>query len=318
MRRASRARTQGGRLATPVTFGATALAVIVLVAGFLLAAVADVRRREVTDRLWQAMGAVGVVTGAVVVAPGGLLPVLLWLLVGALTLEHLVGWDLWLGPRWGAHADRIEIAAYVATLVVVAVAGARFGIGPRGVPWEAVALLSIVVLARGLFELKVLYGAADAKALMIAALLVPVFPMPLLYAPGAVETTLSYVPFAISLLTNAALFSIVVPLALAVRNLRRGEFSVPEGFMGYSLPVRDLPHRFVWVKDPAVPDTHEDDTETTDDDDRLRARIARDLEAKGVPRVWVTPQVPLVAIMAFGAVAAILAGNVLLDVMLRL
>ena len=290
----------------------------VLVVGFVLAGISDVRRREVSDRLWQAMGAVGLVTGAVYVAPGGVVPIVVWLVVGALALEHLVGWDLWFGPRWEAHADVVELAGYAGTIVGVAVVADRDGLGPTGVPWAVVALLAIVIVARALFELKVLYGAADAKALMIAAILVPVFPTPLVNLVPASGAALGYLPFALSLLTNAALFSIAVPIVLAVRNVRRGEFSFPEGFLGYSLAVRDLPHRFVWVKDPAVPETDEDDAETSDEDDRRRAATARELTAKGIDRVWVTPQVPLVAVMAAGAVAALLAGYLLLDVMLRL
>jgi hypothetical protein len=307
-----------GVAGTSVTSLAMWFAVAALLAGFALAAIADLRRREVPDRLWQGMGAVGLVAGAIVVSPGGFLPIVLWLVIAGLTLEHLAGWDLWFGARWEAHADLVELAAYVGAIALVAVVAARDGIGATGVPWGVVAMLAVVILARGLFELKVLYGAADAKALMIAALLVPVFPMPWLYAPATAATTLAYVPFPISLLTNAALFSVVVPIVLAVRNARRGEFSVPEGFMGYSLPVRELPQRFVWVKDPEVPETGEEDADTTEEDDRRRAELARTLRAKGIDRVWVTPQVPLVAVMALGALAALLAGNLLLDVMLRL
>ncbi|MGB6500013.1 MAG: hypothetical protein WBG19_01235 [Thermoplasmata archaeon] len=303
---------------TSISMEAADLAVGVLVGGFALAGIEDVRRREVTDRLWQIMGLIGWLAGAVVVAPGGLVPVALWLLVGAVTLEHLIGWDLWVG-EWGeAHADQIEIVGYLVGILIVAGAAVRFGIGSSGVPWSVIAVLSIVIFARILFELRVLYGAADAKALMIAALLVPVFPMPWLLSPGRDISTLAYLPFPISLLTNAALFSLAVPIGLAVRNLKRGEFSVPEGFVGYSLPVRELGSRFVWVKDPSVPEEGVDEAETSDDDDRHRAELAKRLEARGIGRVWVSPQIPLVAVMALGAVAALLAGNVLLDLMLRL
>jgi hypothetical protein len=297
---------------------AMAVAIVALVAGFAFAAVEDIRRREVAEGLWLAMGAVGLVMGAVEVSVGGWVPILLWLLVGALTLQHLFGWDRWLGPRGEPYANWIDLAMYLGTVAVVAVAIARLGIGATGVPWAVVAVLAVVVLARALFEIGVLWGGADAKALMIAALLVPVFPVPFVYSPGAAYATLAYLPFAVSLLTNAALFSLAVPVFLAVRNLRRGEFSFPEGFLGYFLPVRDLPRRFVWVKDSAVPAGRQDDAETSDDDARERAEIARELEAKGVRRVWVTPQVPLVTVMAAGAIAALLAGNVLLDIMLRL
>lgn len=302
---------------TGVTQVADGAAIATLIVGFLAAAVADLRNREVSDRLWQGMGIVGLVAGAVALAPGGWLPLVLWLLVGGLTLEHMVGWDLWFGPRWEANADRVELAAYVSVGAVVSVVAVYDGVGPTTVPWAVVALFAVVVFARILFELGVLYGGADAKALMIAGLLVPVLPVPLLYAaPGA--TTIDLLPFPIALLTNAALFSMVVPVALAVRNLRAGEFSFPQGLMTYSLAVRELPRRFVWVKDPAVAGEARDDAETSAEDTRHRVAVARDLEARGIERVRVTPQVPFLAVMAAGAVTAVLAGNLLLDLMLRL
>jgi preflagellin peptidase FlaK len=226
-------------------------------------------------------------------------------------------WDSGFGDFWAGQADRIELGAYVGVIIVAAVAITRVGINAHGVPWAVVAVLAVVVAARGLFELGVLYGGADAKALMISGLLVPVLSTPLVFTPPHAPSALSYLPFPVSLLTNAALFSIAVPLGLAIHNARRREFSFSKGFMGYSLAVEELPNRFVWVKDPAVPfDPSTDDAETSADDARERRRIARDLKARGIRRVWVTPQVPFLAVMAAGAVAAVLAGNLLLDAFL--
>jgi len=308
----------GGPTTSSIATVAVDLGAAVLLVGFAIAAVEDVRRREVSDRLWQAMGLLGFAVGLAALSPGGVIPLVAWTVVSLLTLEHLVGWDLWLGPRWEEQADRIELAGYAAALLVLIALGLRYGIGAHGLPWAAVAAIAVVLFARGLFELRVLYGAADAKALMIAALLLPLFPTPWLYSPTSATSALGYLPFPVSLLTNAALFSLAVPLYLAIRNAGRGEFSVRDGFTGYSLRVRELPDRFVWVRDPAVPETGLADAETTEEDTELRRRIARELEGRGIDRVWVTPQVPLVAVMAVGAVAALLAGNVLLDLMLRL
>jgi hypothetical protein len=131
--------------------------------------------------------------------------------------------------------------------------------------------------------------------------------------------TLAFLPFSLSLLTNAALFSIVVPIALAIRNARRGEFSFPEGFIGYSMAVEELPHRFVWVKDLAVPaDPTAEDVETSAEDTARREQIAKELAARGVRRVWVTPQVPFLTVMAVGALSALLAGNLLLDILVHI
>jgi prepilin signal peptidase PulO-like enzyme (type II secretory pathway) len=57
--------------------------------------------------------------------------------------------------------------------------------------------------------------------------------------------------------------------------------------------------------------------ETSEDDRRERVKAAQELEASGVTRVWVTPQIPFLVLMAAGAVVALLAGNLVLDLLAR-
>lgn len=297
----------------------TFVAVATLVVGFVYAAIVDVREREVSDRLWQLMGAVGLGVGVLATLPGGLLPTVLWIVVALLVLEHVVPWDLALGGWWDRHAAAVELAGYVVVVVGIAAAAGAVGIGPTGVPWAVVVVLVVVLFARGLFELGVLYGGADVKALMVAGLLVPVFAAPYLLGPPAPLAAVSYLPFAVSMLTNAALCSLAVPIALAVRNARHHEFSFPDGFTGYLLPVDELPRHFVWVRDPRVPESDdEDDAATSAEDTSRREQLARDLKARGIERVRVTPQVPFLTLMAVGAILGLLAGNLLLDAIVRL
>lgn len=305
--------------AAPFGVDLSLLSVAALVIGFAYAAVVDLREREASDRLWQAMGLVGLGVGVAVAAPGGLVPMVLWVVVGLLVLEHVFPWDLALGGWWDRHAGVVEVTGYVASVSVVAAAVGYFGLGVAGVPWAVVVVLVVVLFARGLFELGVLYGGADVKALMIAGLLVPTFAAPVLLGGGGPFAAIAYLPFAVSLLTNAALFSLAVPLAIAFHNLRRGEFEFPDGFTGYTLPVAELPRRFVWVRDPAVPESDdEDDAETSAEDTARRTHLAQLLAARGLRRVRVSPQVPFLTLMAFGAIAALLAGNLLLDLIVRL
>jgi len=296
------------------SFPLEAAGALVLVGGLLYAAVADLRTREVSDRLWQVVGSIGAVVGGALVAPGGLLPLALWAVAAALALEHLFPWDDALGERHAAQVPVLEVVAYVGALVAVGTCAARGGVGPSSVPIEVIALVVTVVLARALFELGVLYGGADAKALIVSGVLVPTFATPLLTAPAADLLLLHVLPFSLTLLTDAALLSVVVPLTLAVRNIVRGEFTFPRGFTSYTLDVAQLPHRFVWVRDHALgEDTLVDDVETSADDTRRRVEIARKLEAQGVRRVWVTPQLPFLVLLAAGTIAGLLVGNLLLD-----
>jgi archaeal preflagellin peptidase FlaK len=295
-----------------------AVQLTLLVAGFAYAAVADWREREVTDRLWQVLGTLGVVLGAVALSSDGWAGIVLWLLVGGFTLQHMFPWDDALAPNSEGTADLIEATAYVATILVVVLAAWRLGFGAGGVPVPVVALLLTVLFARGLFELGVLYGGADAKALMVAGLLVPVLAYSLLAQSPAVSALMALLPYPVDLLMDAALLSIVIPVGIAVRNLVRGEFRFPGGFSGYMIAVKDLPNRFVWLKDPLSAEGREQGVAETSEEDRAeRVRAARELEAKGVTRVWVTPQIPFLVLMAAGALAALLAGNLVLDIIVR-
>ncbi len=292
------------------------LGAVILLAGFGLAAVLDVRTREVPDSLWQVLGVAGAVGGGVVLAPEGWVPLALWAVVVGLALEHMFPWDAESCGRWGEWADLIELAAYLGVTILVGVAVVRLGLG-GGVPLVAVALLVTVIIARVLFEAGVLYGGADAKALIIAGVLVPLFPVPWIGVPANAQLFPTYVPYAVDLLMDAAVLSVAIPVFLALWNLRRGEFSVRSGFTSYTIPVDDLPRRYVWIRDPAYPTDREEEEaiETSEQDREWRTKVARDLKARGVTRVRVGPQLPFIALMAGGALGALLLGNWIIDLL---
>jgi preflagellin peptidase FlaK len=266
----------------------------------------------VPDRVWQIAGAVGVALGALEVAPGGATALTLWFLAGALVLEHVFPWDAPLERTAPALPGALELGFYAVVLVAVFAVGFTHGVGTAAVPLTVIAVIVSVFLARGLFEAGVLYGGADAKALMTAGLLVPLYSVPILPIPSMAAALLAYYPFALNLLMDAALFSAAVPIALGLRNARRGEFEFPRGFVGYTVPISELPHRFVWLRDPTFR-RDEDEPETSEDDIALRTRQMEALAAKGVERVWVTPQLPFVILLFAGAVGALLAGNLVFD-----
>ncbi len=284
----------------------------------------DWRTREVSDTLWLVLSLLGGALGLVpfLVGPvgsgplGGHLGLLLWLLVTAFVVEHLVPWDVALAERHPELPGRLELAGYL--VVGGAVFGPAFlyGLGPGGTPVSVVAVYLGILFARVLFEVGLIYGGADAKAIMVAGLMVPMLTAAPLAPLGPAHALLGIYPFAVTLLMNAALLSLVVPASLGIRNLRAGTFSFFRGFTGYSLPVSELGRRFVWIKDPTFDkDSEEAAAETSEDDQRLRERRQAELTAQGVRYVWVTPQLPFVVLLAAGAVTAVLFGNLLFDLL---
>jgi preflagellin peptidase FlaK len=175
------------------------------------------------------------------------------------------------------------------------------------------------LVARAFYETRILVGGADAKALVAMGLVVPIFPMSLLDIGSTSSSFLQVVPFAFNVLVDAALLSLAVPLGLAFRNLHAREFRWHGGFTTYSLPVDELPRRFVWVDDPALPNGGgEHEEETTAEDITRRTAEAEALRARGVSRVWVTPQLPFVFFLALGTIVGVVAGNLLWDLVVSL
>ncbi len=286
----------------------------VLVVGLLYGAYTDLRRREVSDRLWVVLGIAGAVLGLVDALTRSITDALLWVVVSVFVLEHMVPWDVALARRSENLPGIVEIVIYAAVGLLLAAEGLVHGIGPDGLPLTVLAVYAGVLFARALFEVGVLYGGADAKALMVAGLLVPLDAAPLLGLPASATTILAVYPFTVSLLMDAAIFSASVPIYLAIRNAVRGDFELPRGFTGYRIHVDELADRFVWLKDPTFDrDAEEEEVETTEDDVALRRRQQAELRARGVTRIWVTPQLPFIVFLAAGAVAAIVAGNLIFD-----
>ncbi|HYK93431.1 MAG TPA: A24 family peptidase C-terminal domain-containing protein [Thermoplasmata archaeon] len=291
----------------------TALGALLLAVTLGLGAYWDWRQREVDDRLWLGAGVVGIVLGAVVESGRGLAPLLLWLVVGGFVLQHVVPWDVPIERRSDAAPGIIEAAMYVGVTLVLLLSGLTLRIGPTGLPVEVIAVYLSVLIARALFEFGVLYGGADAKAIMVAGLIVPLDMAPLVSLPSTATAILGFYPFTLTLLMDAALLAVVVPLGLAVRNALHGGFGGIRGFTGYRLPVRELPNRFVWLRDPTFHIDPESDVATTEEDVALRTRQARELERQGVREVWVTPQLPFIVFLFAGALAALAVGNLLFD-----
>jgi archaeal preflagellin peptidase FlaK len=294
----------------------------VLVAGLGVASWQDWREREVSDTVWQLMAIVGALGGALAVgalgfhplavATNGWLPLALWGVASAFVLEHLFPWDAPLERRSPALPGFAEIGIYASVVVIIAVALLLFGVGDAAVPVPVLAVVATVLLSRALFEVGVLYGGADAKALMVAGLLVPVFSQPLLAVPTTAQAVLTYYPFSLNVLMDAAILAIGIPLALAFKNARSRRFEFPRGFTSYEIPVERLPEEFVWLKDP-LREREIEEPETTEEDRALRVRQRDSLRSLGVTRVWVTPQLPFVIVLWGGTLAGLLLGNLLFD-----
>ncbi|MCO8266497.1 prepilin peptidase [Haloferax sp. AB510] len=84
------------------------------------------------------------------------------------------------------------------------------------------------------------FGGADAKALMVFAVLLPTFPS---YTLAGTEFPLAATRlgvFSMTILTNTVIVGLAYPLFLAARNLADGEFEFPISFVGRRVSVASL------------------------------------------------------------------------------
>lgn len=151
-----------------------------------------------------------------------------------------------------------------------------------------------------------LFGGADAKGLMVLALLWPAVPELL---AGRTTPTLDA-------LVNASAFVAVLPLLFVAWNLARGDVAAPM-FIAVRMDREAARRRHVWP------------LERVHDDGGVRIRVwqrigeplddayAR-LEAARVERVWATPKVPFMLALLPGLVVADRWGNLLLRLVARL
>lgn len=149
-----------------------------------------------------------------------------------------------------------------------------------------------------------LFGGADAKGLMVLALLWPATP----------DLLAGRLTPALDALINASAFVAVLPLLFLALNLARGDVGAPM-LIAVRMDRRAAQARHVW------PLEHVEDGEVRirvwqrigEPQDEAYARLA----AHGVRRVWATPKVPFMLALLPGLVVADRLGNLLMLLVAR-
>lgn len=299
--------------------------------GLSAAAYTDLKTREVPDGLWYGLGAGGLALLALGLNEtfGGQA----WLLVlpvGLLFIVALTGGEIF--PVVPGDVEipedfeptprqRMIMRLDVAAALGLIGAGLLFfflldrqDLGPRpflaGAEVQAYAVSIMFGVAIALFELSLISGGADAKALMVLAALFPVPPaiqgLPLLHPPGL---TLALIPFSLAVFFNGAILLVLVKLPLfPLIGRRTGRVHFPESFFGFEKPVAAINLEREWILGAVVEGEWKRRLMPTHDshsDEAQKAALAF-LQAKGTAAVFVTPKLPFMLYLLGGLVAALL------------
>ena len=165
----------------------------------------------------------------------------------------------------------------------------------------------MIVLMYVFFQLRLIFGGADAKAIMALAILVPlepsIFEFPLLS---------SFMPFSWVILSNSVLLFLLIPVSLLIFNIARRNIKFPYCLLGYKLSVEKAKERFVWPLEKIVDGKRkfsympkefdvEDDLET--------------FEKNGIMEIWVTPKIPFMIPLLAGFLCSFILGDLLFHLM---
>lgn len=265
---------------------------------------------------------------------------------GSMTLRFFIGSFILLYAIWtDLLARRVSNRVWLVTLVIAALLGVYdlFWGSPNLLYWYLAP--GVMALAYVLWRLRLLFGGADAKCVMAFALLVP-YP-PALLGGGSVYPHLAgWLPLALSMLMNAVVFTLAIPITFALYNLLTGRVHPIAMFLGTRVPFERVLERPVWVMDWVVPAearteevvgdvTDREEDEPLDEEGlpivdpdtlegaRVRLRymptrgdydlnLAR-LKALGVEEVWATPKIPFMIPLFLGFLTAFLVGDLILS-----
>jgi preflagellin peptidase FlaK len=165
----------------------------------------------------------------------------------------------------------------------------------------------IIIIVYVLFQLGLIFGGADAKAIMAIAILVP-------FEPVFYEFPLnnSPMPFSWVIFQNSIVIFLFVPLSLFVYNLIRRDIRFPHCFLGYRMSLQKAKEKFVWPLERIV-DGHTRFSyvpHSFESDD-----IYEDFEKIGMKHIWVTPKVPFMIPLVVGFVLSFIFGDFLFTLM---
>ncbi len=191
-----------------------------------------------------------------------------------------------------------------------------YDIWASGIPylWHIIVSTGIIFLITYILFFTGAFGGADAKALIILSLLFPVYPAFTLHKPllGL---------FSFSLLSNAVLLAAVVPISLALYNIKMGS-SLDNPlyiFIGYKSKISELANKHIRLiqQFEIVNDTVKFHFKPRgiEIDENIISELD-DLSNRGLigDKVWVTPGLPFMIPITIGFFVTAIYGDIVFEV----
>lgn len=278
------------------------LAAAMAVLGY--ASLSDLRTRKASNFFWIALSAIGVVMIPISIMVEELPISYALILVPIIAILSDVFWDV---QGISALARSAPFIKYGIAIVATMALGAAWAGEGDFQSLLAVPILMMVIIL--LYMLDIIRGGADAKALISIAIVFPSYPvvanLPLIVSESDILQTV--IPFTFSVLVNAAILVVFLPLAFLIVNMYRKDLLFPQMFLGYRMEGGEAALKHVWLMERVEDGKHVLYTRPKIEED-LSKEIGA-LKAHGHARVWITPKIPFIVPIFVSLVLTALIGN---------
>ncbi len=171
-------------------------------------------------------------------------------------------------------------------------------------PYYLIFIPIMIGLVYLLFQMRIIFGGADAKALMAIAILAPLEPS----IAGFPISKGSFMPFSWSIFQNSLIVFLLIPLSLFIFNIIKRNLKFPHAFLGYKINIKIARKKFVWPLEKIVDGKIKfsympKEFDANDEYDKF--------EKKGIKEIWVTPKVPFMIPLLIGFIIAFIFGDIL-------
>ena len=164
----------------------------------------------------------------------------------------------------------------------------------------------IMIVVYILFYIGLIFGGADAKAIMSLAILCPFWPSLFNFPQHP-----SMMPFPWTIFSNSIVIFLLIPPSFLLYNIIKREVELPFALLGYKMDIEEARKRFVWPLEKIVDGKRKlvimpEDFDTSEH--------LKELEEHGLKRIWVTPKVPFMIPLLIGFVLAYTYGDILFSI----
>jgi preflagellin peptidase FlaK len=166
----------------------------------------------------------------------------------------------------------------------------------------------MIGLIYALYQLRLIFGGADAKAIMALAVLVPIEPIldiiPL-WKNGIM-------PFSWSIFSNSLIIFLFIPISIFIYNLSKKDIKFPYCFLGYKMDIQKAKEKFVWPLEKLengkrkfiyMPKNFDGQEEIAE------------FEKNNIKEIWVTPKIPFMVPLTIGFVFSFIFGDMLFSLL---